>query len=333
MTAISRPTLKHGEGPQSEREDLDFSLAALLMIVWRQRRLVGLCVLAVMIPALILQLLKPPTYTATASFRPQAQSSGGSGVSSLAAQFGFSLPSGGGDPGESPAFYVELLHSRGVLGALADSSYQSESGRASSLADLLDIPASSSVQRRREAVVKRLRAAIGGGLSPRTGIVTVSVTMKSPKLAEQLATNLLAELNRFNLQGRHFQAAAEREFVERRNEEVSAELRTAEDRLSAFMQQNRNYSNSPALSFQRDRLAREVDLKQKVSTTLAQSYEEAKINEIRNTPLVTIIEKPELPLDQDPRGRIKAMLFALLGGLLIGVGIAFGRERFARQEA
>jgi uncharacterized protein involved in exopolysaccharide biosynthesis len=333
MTARTRPTLKHADGPQQDREDLDFSLSALLMIVVRQRRLVAWCVLAVLIPALILQLLKPATYTATASFRPQGRSSDAGGMSSIAAQFGLSLPAGGADPGESPAFYVELLHSRGVLNDLADSTYQSDAGRPSSLADLLGIPQSSNPLRRREAVVKRLSAAIGGGLSPRTGIVRVSVTTRSPKLAEQLSSNLLAELNRFNLQGRQFQAAAERQFVERRFGEVNGELRSAEDRLSEFMQQNRNYSNSPTLSFQRDRLAREVDLKQKVSTTLAQSYEQAKINEIRNTPLVTIIEKPELPLDQDPRGRIKAILFALLGGLLLGVAVAFWREHYSPVRA
>jgi uncharacterized protein involved in exopolysaccharide biosynthesis len=332
MTAVTRPTLNPtADGPQNNDEDLDFSLHALLRIVSRRRRLVAVSVLAVMIPALILQLLKPPTYTATASFRPQGRPSD-AGISGIASQFGLSLPTGGGDPGESPAFYVELLHSRGILNALADSTYMSESGRPAHLDELLGVPRSSPL-RTREAVVSRLRGAIGGGQSPRTGIVTVSVRMKSAKLAEQIATNVLAELNRFNLQGRHFQAAAEREFVEHRLEEVNAELRSAEDRLSSFMQQNRNYSNSPALSFQQNRLARDVDLKQKVATTLAQSYEQAKINEIRNTPLVTIIEKPQLPLDQDPRGRIKAMLFALLGGLILGIALAFGRERFAPERA
>jgi uncharacterized protein involved in exopolysaccharide biosynthesis len=332
MTAVTRPTLNPTtDSPQRDSDDPDFSLRALLMIVLRQRRLVALSVLAVLVPALILQFLKPPTYTATASFRPQGRPSD-AGLSGIASQFGLSLPAGGGDPGESPAFYVELIHSRGILNALADSTYESEAGRPMRLNELLNIPPGNPL-RRQAAVVGRLRGAIGGGLSPRTGIVTVSVKMSSAKLAEQIASNLLAELNRFNLQGRHFQAAAEREFVERRLSEVNAELRSAEDRLSAFMQQNRNYSNSPALSFQRDRLARDVDLKQKVATTLAQSYEQAKINEIRNTPLVTIIENPQLPLDQDPRGRIKAMLFALLGGLLLGVALAFARERFMPDRA
>jgi hypothetical protein len=65
---------------------------------------------------------------------------------------------------------------------------------------------------------------------------------------------------------------------------------------------------------------------------LAQAYEQARIEEVRNTPVITVVESPELPAIHDPRGRaLMGLLGIFLGGVLGLLG-AFTREFFARSR-
>jgi capsule polysaccharide export protein KpsE/RkpR len=99
-------------------------------------------------------------------------------------------------------------------------------------------------------------------------------------------------------------------------------LRASEDRLLAFSQANRRIQDSPDLIAQRARLERDVTMQQQIYTTLAQAYEQAKIEEVRDTPVLTVITPPEVPARPDSRRlAVKgALLTALL--LLFGVGVA-----------
>jgi uncharacterized protein involved in exopolysaccharide biosynthesis len=54
--------------------------------------------------------------------------------------------------------------------------------------------------------------------------------------------------------------------------------------MQAFLQANRQWANSPDLTFQHDRLERDIALRQQVYTTLVQSFEQARISEVRDTP-------------------------------------------------
>ena len=157
-------------------------------------------------------------------------------------------------------------------------------------------------------------------------MVNLDVTVPQPALALQINQRLLELLNEFNLRSRQSQAGEERRFTERRLAEVRQELRAAEDRLQQFMQRNRDLRNSPELTFQSDRLEREVMMRQQVYTTLAEAYEQAKIEEVRDTPVITVVQQAELPVRPDRRGLIAKSLLGLLAGLLIGAALAFWKS-------
>ena len=95
---------------------------------------------------------------------------------------------------------------------------------------------------------------------------------------------------------------------------------------------NRQFTSSPDLTFQRDRLQRDVTLKQQVFTSLTQSYEEVRIREVRDTPVITVIETPSVPTLPEPRGRLVRVLFGLIFGALFGAFIAFVSGAIARRR-
>src|SRR6185437_3593506 len=165
-------------------------------------------------------------------------------------------------------------------------------------------------------------------LSAKTGVVNVSVSTESAVLSRTLVQRLLEEVNRFNLVNRQSQAAAERQFTERRVNEVKGELRAAENNLQTFLTDNRAYQNSPELRFEQDRLAREVSLRQSLYTTMVQAYEQARIEEVRDTPVITIVEHADLPARPDARGTVKKSVLALLAGAFLGLVLTIVVEIF-----
>jgi uncharacterized protein involved in exopolysaccharide biosynthesis len=315
-------------GPIEDRGSLIDFLSTILLYRW--------VVLAVVIPIIavagIVAILQERTYTSQSSFISQAQSST-SNISGLASQLGLTLPQGGAS--ENPAFAADLVKSRTILEAAALSEYPVDvNGRAAkkSLLEIYNISGGSS-QSRTDRGVKRLVRDVTVSLNQRTGLVSVGVVAPSATLAQAINQRVLDLLNDFNLHNRQSQARTERVFTERRLAEVATDLRAAEDRLEGFLQANRNYRSSPTLNFQYDRLERSVSDQQTLHATLLQAFERAKIDEVRDTPVITVVDVPSLPARPNSRAivLIKTLFWVMLG-LAIGIGLAFVRARLSRQR-
>jgi uncharacterized protein involved in exopolysaccharide biosynthesis len=170
-------------------------------------------------------------------------------------------------------------------------------------------------------------------VQPKTGVVSLTATSKDPRLSFRIATLVLAELNRFNLSTRQSQAASERRFVERRLAQARDSLRAAEDALSVFLSTNRGLISAAELKMRESRLSREVDLRQQVYVTLAQSLEQARVDEVRDTPVLSVIEEPNRPVFPDSRQiPLLAALSAFFGAVLAAWFIVI-RQLFYRPRA
>jgi uncharacterized protein involved in exopolysaccharide biosynthesis len=75
-----------------------------------------------------------------------------------------------------------------------------------------------------------------------------------------------------------------------------------------------------------------VTLRQQVYLGLAQNYEAAKVEEVRNTPLLTVVERPDSFVVPKERGTIKMAILAMLAGVFLAIGIAFFREYVGKQR-
>jgi len=301
----------------------------LINLTMRQIRVVVACALLVGVGTALYTLLRARSYKSTAGFLLQPPKIAGN-MPGLAAQLGLTLPMS--DPGQSPAFYAEMIKSRDVLLALTDSmfTYRDLNQRTVtvSLAQAYKVRARDSLLLR-ERTLGRLNGSVTVRTSARSGVVTFSVEAPAPELAERIANGILIELSYFNMQRRQSQAAAERRFTEQRLVEVRADLRTAEDALADFLRRNRSITNSPQLKFEEQRLTTEVDLRRTVYSQLAQAYEQSKIEEVRDTPQLTIVQRPEVPVLPDPRMLIGKTLVALVFGAVVGLLLGMVRERVA----
>jgi uncharacterized protein involved in exopolysaccharide biosynthesis len=300
-----------------DRVNDDIRPLKIASVVLRNLPLIIITTLIAFAVAGLRVLNAPFTYTSTASFVANYRRSASSPAASVVAQLGITIP--GGDLGQSPAFYVELIKTRELFDRVAEGPYTSADGRQQvDLATRVRLNHLDTLSRM--AVLRsRLNGIIGVSESARTGILRISATTTDPLLSKEIAANVLKAVDQFNRDNQRTQAEAERKFTEQRLAEARADLQQAEERMQAFMRANRGFSTFSEANVRREQLSRELMLRQQVATTLAQAYEQARIEEVRDRPQITVIERPELSMSKNPRGRGRKALFGALLGFLFGV--------------
>ena len=281
----------------------------------RPRLVFGLPLVAAAVTSIAV-LVMPPTYAATASFVADnsVQSRLPAGLAGLASQFGVNL---GAEASRSPAFYADLLRSREILGdALAAKVAGPQSGDSIAVYDLYRITGTTP-ERRIDSGIKALRSRITLALDQRTNVVRVTVEAPRAVAARDVLQLLLDRLADFNIHTRQTTAGERRKFIEGRVATSEQELQIAEEALRTFYERNRQWQSSPQLRFDEQRLNRQVTVQQELYLTLRREYETARIEEVNNTPVLTIIDRPVVPGTRiRPQRTITVMLVTFVVAIL-----------------
>lgn len=298
----------------------DLSLLELAnLFVKRWRLVLGVPILAICVTGAI-SLVVPPTYTATTMFVPEAKSETRlpSTLAGLAGQLGVSV---GTEPSQSPRFYSEVVRSRELLERVLLARYGDPrvgKGAADStvLLQLLSIDGRSPLDSVARGV-KELDELIAVRVDPQTSIVRVSVDARYPELAAAVANRLVAYLNDFNTLKRQSRARQRRRFTELRVAAADSELQHAEAAVKTFYERNRGWQQAPELVFEEARLRRLVNVGQELYLTLKREYETARVEEVNDTPVMTVID-PAVPPQRpsQPRPALWMFVAALVGGAL-----------------
>jgi len=240
---------------------------------------------------------------------------GGNNLSQLAAQFGVTAPSADGQ--QTPQFFADLVVSREILRRVVRAPLDTGAPPTAWIASLLAVVQPDSA-RAEEETVRQLGSRVESEVSPKTGVVTLRVRIPSAAAATALNARLLALLDEFNRDTRRTQSTAERQFTEVRQAQLREELRRTEDSIQRFLEVNRSgTTSSPELKFIYDRLQRSVQLKQQVYGNMAQAFEQARIDEVRDTPVITVIEAPHRPARPQSRQlAVKGILGTVIGMVL-----------------
>lgn len=306
------------------------SLLALGAVLLRRRWMIaGLAILGAVV-SIAVALAAPRVYVASATFIPQA-SQPASGLSLAASQFGITIPSSGGATW-GPGTYIELLRSRELYEPMVRETLFVRPGSSSkvTIVELFNLQGDNEAVKA-DAAANILRGMVTPIEVKSIGGVRVKATSPSPEMALTIANRVVAGVNEFNLKTRKSQAAEELRFTQAQAVEAERLLRDAENRLQSFLQANR-VIQSPQLTFERERLQREVMLRQELHMSYQKAREEARVRQVRETPVITVFETPRLPLYPEPRNlALKAVLGAIVGGTL-AVLLAFAAHLFTRAR-
>jgi uncharacterized protein involved in exopolysaccharide biosynthesis len=310
-------------------ETAPVSTRVWLVETLRRWRIITATVLVSLLLAIAAIIFLPSVYRSQASFVATSSSprlpgnlGSTSGLAGMAAQFGIAP---GTDPSESPAFYAQLIESRELLTRLLNTSFAdprtSLPTDSAKLLDLLKIRRRDTV-RKREIARKELDDDIKVAFDTKTNLVTVTVDAEWPELASAVANRTLDYVNEFNLEQRMSRARAKRVVVEARQSEAERDLGVAEANLRAFYERNRQWQLSPALVYEEGALRRRADLAADLYTSLRREFENARIAEVNDAPLITVVDRA-IPARKAQWPRIGlTLLSALVVGGLIGTLIA-----------
>ncbi len=240
-------------------------------------------------------------------------------LSSLASLAGVNLSSGGA-PTE---IYQNLITSESVIGPVLFEKYKTEK-----YADSVNLfqyfkiksknKAPDTVEKRKMFMegYKALTKNISTDLDRMTRILTISVTMPEAQLSADVVNNLANSLDNYIRTKRKSYSTEQRRYVEKRLGQVKDSLTNVENNLKNFRDQNRMVDQSPDLMLEQARLSRNVEILNAVYIELSKQLEIAKIDEIRDTPVVNIKEYAKEPVLKAGPARlsilIKLMIFSVL---------------------
>jgi uncharacterized protein involved in exopolysaccharide biosynthesis len=268
-----------------------------------------------------------PVYTSTSKIMSSSSGGGVSQAAGLAAQFGINIPTGQSEP---KWVYPEIIKSRTLARAVLRQKFDTnEFGLQKSLLQVLtygnDEPEFNS-DTLEIMGVENLLGMIGIAEDKMTAILTLSINASEPNLASEINKVLIEELDAHQRKYNKAKTSDTKQFIEERIIDTEKELMAAEEDLKIFMDRNRRIENSPALQLEQQRLGREVTVLTGVFTTLKQQLETTKIEEVRESDYVVVLDPPEAPLKRSKPNKRFMVIFAGIFGLGLGVALAFMME-------
>jgi uncharacterized protein involved in exopolysaccharide biosynthesis len=293
----------------------------VLRCLYRRRYfLAGTLSLVIAASAAVLVAL-PNWYTASVLLAPEEQAAlvpaQFAGLASLA---GLSL----GSTTEGPQFYAAILTSRPITDAVLNRRFPVGFEVVVDSARLLDLlePKGATEAERLWNGTRLLAGRMAVTPDVRTGMIRLNVTLPSPISAAAVANQFVWELNRFNAEVRQSQARARREFIEARVTEVASELTKAEEEMRQFLVENRDYENSPRLTFEYGRLQRVMNTEQELYLDLQRQLNTARIEEVDDIPAVSTIEHAVPPQRKSrPRRALWLALITFSAGLALSAAV------------
>ncbi|MFI5250962.1 MAG: hypothetical protein ACHQQQ_00905 [Bacteroidota bacterium] len=209
--------------------------------------------------------------------------------------------------------YPDIIMSETVLKKIIYDKYQTEKFDTTvNLIDFFQIDEKTENLRYEKCLTKLQKSVISVSLDKKTFMVEVDIETKEPKLSADIANNILDELDIFQRNFRKTNATEQRKFLEQRLDEVSRDMAKAEDNLKNFRETNRRVEQSAQLLLEQDRLTREVELNTALFIELKKQYEMVKLDEIKNTPVVLVLDTARVPAEKSGPHRTVTVLAGMV---------------------
>ncbi len=300
-------------------------LGAVFLRRWRWTVMFpGLVVLL----TIVLVFVVPSRYTSEAIVLPESRTatpqSGAAALGGLAGLAGLAAGAGA----QSPKLYADLVTTETTLDdvlARRLTSVEHTGSEGPTLLEWIDVGGKThgdSLYYARRYLMRRVTTDV----NRETGTVTLRVALDGPRVATEVAGWFVQELDQFNTMRRQTTARNRRKFLENRLIELDREQRAVVDSLRSFFEANRQYQDAPVLMFEARRRQARLDQISEVLTNVRRDYENARTDEVNDTPLLTIVEPPTVPVRRSFPQRKLLVLLAGVSSLLIGMAMAYFGE-------
>jgi uncharacterized protein involved in exopolysaccharide biosynthesis len=309
------------EDDELKRKIIFLSRILKQLLRWKKQILIINAIVAAL-GIVFLLLFVDPYYESSIAILPEFGNNATtlSGLSNLASIAGVNL--GEAAPTE---IYQNLVTSEAVLNHVIYQKYQTkEFSRPVDLIEYFEIEPEESGDRISEERQKFLKlfevlseSRIETEIGKLTKILTVTVEMPESKLAADVANTICESLDNYLRTSRKSFASQQRFYIEKRIEQVKDSLAKAENKLKHFKEKNKIVEHSPNLFLEQSRLVRSVEIQQTVFVELTKQLEIAKIDEIKDTPVINFREEAKDSVLKAGPSRLKILFILMFLSLII----------------
>ena len=273
-----------------EEEEKSISLQEILVPIWQARkRIIWISVSVGILTYLVNFFLLTPYFKSTATLLPETDKgkllSLGQFTDVAQKLLGDNIPGS-----EIARLYPAVVSSETILRSVIERKYATKDFKDSvNLLQYFELT-EGTPEENMYLALRSMKTMMTATTEARTGIVTITVTMKDPQVAADVLNAIVAELDNFMRRKKVTTASEQLGWIEVRLKEVEDELHNAEDQLKDFRENNRRIADSPQLVLKQDRLIRDVTVKSTIFIELKKQYELAKLEEIKNITIVNVLD-------------------------------------------
>ena len=168
-----------------------------------------------------------------------------------------------------------------------------------------------------EKAIKRFNNHVQVSEDRISGLIKISTTFQDPIIASTIANFIGKQVEIYIQKENSAQSTKEKIFISDRLSIVKGELEETESALKDFKERNRGYEDSPELFMIFSQLFREVEAKKQVYLTLQQQLELARIEEVKQSPILHVLDYAVPPIKKSFPRRGVFLFTSLFIGLLI----------------
>ena len=296
--------------PQPDDSASSIDIVEAIAVIWKRRKVIATTVTIAVAVSIVVSLVIPESYKSTATILPEMDKGKLStlgGLSDLASLAGVNV----GGEASLARLYPTILRSDAVLQNVVLAKY-----RTSKFKDSVDLIQYWEIVERKPGSaffdgLTALKKQLEVLMDAKTSVITISIETTDRQLSADLLNNVLASLDKFIRTKKTTNASEQRKFVESRLVEVKEDLTKSENFLKDFREKNLQV-RSPQLQLDEGRLLREVQINSTIFTELKKQYEIVKIEEIKNLPVINILDKANPAIYKESPKRTVLVLSTLL---------------------
>ncbi len=322
------------------QKDDSIKLSDLFVIMAEQSKVIFLTTFFIIFISLTnVQFIQKPIFESNAILViPKSGGVSGAmgGLAGLASQFGVNIPSETTADLSNPSLIPDLLKSRTFAEIILKKEFfTKEYNKMLPMLNILTVGDKEIVAGRdtliAEAVESLNRNFIEFVEDKQSSISVLKVHTNEPQFSKDLADEVLLEMQALNRFFKSESVNNKIRFIENRISSVQDELQRSEQSLKSFNERNRQIF-SPSLQLELERLEREVEIQKGIYLTLKQQFELAKIEEVQESSIIQILDKPRVSFKPINKKLIPTFFVASFFGLGFGVLLAFLRAYFYNED-
>jgi LPS O-antigen subunit length determinant protein (WzzB/FepE family) len=154
---------------------------------------------------------------------------------------------------------------------------------------------------------------------------TISVEMQDPMVVAQISSYVVKSLTKYITEYRTKKAKKDLAFVISRTADAEENYLKTQDALANYKDRNKNVILSSVLA-EEERLESEYNLAYDVFNTLSKQLEQAKIKVQESTPVFTLMEPAQVPINKSKPNTILVLITMICIGGFMGIIILFIKQ-------